>query len=80
MTVILGVKLVNREQASLKFQEIITKYGCSIGTRIGLPPKNRECEQWGIILLEINDFSQAEKLEKELLKIDNVELQRMVFK
>ncbi len=77
MTLLLGIKLSDREQSSVLFQKIISKYGCSIGARLGLPPK--ECESYGVIVLEVLDKDILSKLEKELITIDNIELQRMVF-
>ena len=36
MTAIIGIPLENRIEESMKLQEILSKYGCSIKTRIGL--------------------------------------------
>lgn len=77
MTVLLGIKLADREHSSVLFQKIISKYGCSIGARLGLPPK--ECDSYGVIVLEILNREVLQKLESELITIDNIELQRMVF-
>ena len=77
MTLLLGVKLSDREQSSVKFQKILSKYGCNIGARLGLPPK--ECQSWGVIILEVLNKETLSNLERELITIDNIELQRMVF-
>ena len=77
MTVLLGIKLSDRQESSVEFQRIISDYGCHIGARLGLPPSS--CDNWGIIVLEIFNKEIVPKLEKELLKIDNIEIQRMVF-
>lgn len=77
MTLFLGIKLMNRECSSRAFQKILSKYGCSIGARLGLPPK--ECESWGIIILEVLNKDALLNIERELITIDNIELQRMVF-
>ncbi len=53
MTTIIGVKLTDRAECSLQFQEILTKFGCSIRTRIGLHPTEQGvCLNRGIVLLE----------------------------
>ena len=36
MKAIIGIELENRLEESLKLQSILSKYGCSIKTRIGL--------------------------------------------
>ncbi len=36
MTTIMGIKLDNRTQTAIEFQQILTNYGCSIKTRLGL--------------------------------------------
>ena len=77
MTILLGIKLSDREESSALFQSVVSKYGCSIGARLGLPP--RTCENWGIIVLEVLNKDIVNKIEKELLKINNIEIQRMVF-
>ena len=67
MTTIIGVKLENRQECSVEFQELLTKYGCGIRTRLGLHKvvENR-CLSEGIILLEVLD--NADVLYGELIK------------
>lgn len=56
MTAIIGVSLANRIEEAVKFQEVITKYGCTIRTRIGLHNVGEyRCVNNGIILLEVTD-------------------------
>lgn len=56
MTAIIGITLDNRQEQAVKFQEIITLYGCSIRTRIGLHNIGEyKCVNNGIILLEVVD-------------------------
>lgn len=56
MTAIIGVALENRIEEAVKFQEILTKYGCTIRTRIGLHNVGEyKCVNFGIILLEVTD-------------------------
>ncbi|MFH0702304.1 MAG: hypothetical protein V2B14_02040 [bacterium] len=79
--VILGILLANRVDEASKFQEIITKYGCNIKTRIGLHNTgNNKCSSEGIILLEIiGDDNDIENLENEIKTIINAQVQKMVF-
>ena len=54
MSVIMGIKIGNRNEEAVKFQEILTQYGCNIRTRIGLHNIGEyKCTNNGIILLEV---------------------------
>lgn len=80
MTTILGIKMNDRVENAVAFQAILTKYGCAIKTRIGLHNTNPStCSPFGIILLEVTDEEKAFNIEKELLEINEIELQKMVF-
>lgn len=75
-TTIIGVNLENRLETAIRFQEIVTEFGCEIRTRIGLHPAVQDvCLNRGIILLEVN--GEAEELKKELLR--HWEIQVMEF-
>ena len=51
---IIGIKLENRLEEAIKLQEILTKFGCSIQTRIGLHPiGDYKCTNYGIVLIEV---------------------------
>ncbi len=78
MTTIIGVKLSNRMEHSNEFQNIISKFGCSIKTRIGLHSTcSYVCANWGIILLEIVDDSITSELSRDLSRLDGVRVQSM---
>ena len=80
MTTILGLKLINRVNTAVEFQKILSKYGCSIKTRIGLHSlQGNFCSPDGIILLEIIDDKILSALESELLKLDDIQIQHMIF-
>ena len=80
MVTILGIKLSNRQNNSLKFQEILTEFGCTIRTRIGLhPSSDGSCHPDGIILLEIVDDKIVSDLENKLAALENLEIQKMMF-
>ena len=56
MNTIIAIKLENRSQDAIKFQNILTKYGCSINTRIGLHTNNDyTCNNYGLMLIEVTD-------------------------
>ena len=60
MTTIIGISLENRIEESLKFQKILTEYGCDIRTRIGLHSIGEyNCINSGIILLEVVNNTNA---------------------
>ncbi len=80
-TIVLGVNITNRVQDALAVQDLFTKFGCSIRTRLGLHEVvDNHCAPGGLILLELSgDPIEASKLETELLAIDGVEVQKMIF-
>jgi len=80
MTTIMGVRLDNRTQTALDFQKTLTHFGCIIKTRLGLHDvSENKCAPNGLILLEVIDDEEAKEFEKELCKIDGIEIQVMKF-
>lgn len=80
MTTIIGIKTSNRIENASSIQEILTKYGCFIKTRIGLhTQENGICSPSGIILIEITNNQKAEDISEELCEIDGTEIQQMKF-
>ena len=80
MTTIFGIRLDNRTQTALDFQKVLTHFGCSIKTRLGLHDvSDNECAPNGLILLEVIDDEQANEFERELCKIEGIEIQVMRF-
>jgi hypothetical protein len=79
---ILGVYISDRLDAAKLVQPTLTKFGCSIKTRLGLNEVvNENCSTSGLILLELTgDKDEALKLENELLKIDGVQVEKMIFR
>lgn len=80
--VIMGVQLQERIEKAVKVQELLSKYGCYITTRVGLhssPPNS--CSPRGLILLEFVDDGneEAQDLEQELAGIEGVSVKKMVF-
>lgn len=80
MTTIMGIRLDDRNHTALEFQKILTNYGCSIKTRLGLHDvSDHKCAPNGLILLELIDDNEAIKCENELKSIEGIEIQTMKF-
>ena len=79
MSIIIGIKLPDKINNAVDFQAILTKFNCIIKMRIGINNTSVFCSSSGIVLLQIEDTHQAIELEKELLDISGIELQRMIF-
>jgi hypothetical protein len=78
---VFGVMLSNRIETATSFQEIISRYGCNIKTRIGLHTvTDNVCSPSGIILLElIGEDSDISSLYDEIAGLEGVQIQKMVF-
>lgn len=75
MIAIMGVCIENRIEDAVKFQEFITKYGCTIRTRIGLHNIGEyKCVNKGIILLEVTD--KINEIYDSLSKLWDVQIMR----
>ncbi len=73
---IIGIRLANRQNEAALLQDILTRYGCCIKTRIGLHEVALDaCAAGGIILLEV--IKKEEDLLKELT--GKFEVQTMQF-
>ena len=80
MTTIIGIKISNRLESAVSVQEILTKYGGIIKTRIGLHEEiNGQCSPRGLILLEIINDEESIKIANELCDIEEIEIQQMEF-
>ncbi len=80
-TRILGVLIIDRQQEAGKIQNVLTKYGCSIKTRLGLHEVTDEASSTsGLLLLELTgNISEMDKLENELLAVEGTQTQKMIF-
>ena len=78
---ILGIFVSNRTKDAVLVQDTLTKFGCSIKTRLGLHEVNDNiCTNYGLILLELTgDKTEWEKLEATLKKIEEVQVKKMDF-
>lgn len=79
---ILGILITNREKEAGNVQRLLTKFGCSIKTRLGLHEIATDlCSPCGLILLELlGDTAEMDKLEKELSALGGVQVNSMVFR
>lgn len=82
MRQIMGIQVGNRESEALKVQELLTKNGCIIKTRLGLHESSEElCSITGLIILEFLPDKEDEiaVMEKELAALDTIMVKKMVF-
>ena len=75
---ILGVHVAQRTRHTAKVQKILSDYGCSIRTRLGLHEAGAGfCSPNGLILLEV--VGQAAELAAALAQVPGVSVKKMVF-
>jgi len=73
----MAVIIDKRNNAAPTVQEVLTRHGCLISTRIGLH-QVRECSDNGLILLHlIGNETDIQRFEKELEGIDGVRVKMM---
>jgi hypothetical protein len=79
--IILGIHLTDRMKQATEFQALLSKYGCSIKTRIGLHEVGEGfCAPGGLVLLEMfGDEKTIKELADHLARIEGVEVKKMVF-
>lgn len=80
--IVFGIYIQERSKNALAVQNLLTKFGCSIKTRLGLHEViDGYCSNSGLILIELTgDKSEIENLEYELRKLNGIEIQKMIFK
>ncbi len=75
---ILGVRVAQRTKHTAKVQEILSSFGCSIRTRVGLhEADDNTCSPNGLILLEV--VSRTAELASALATVPGVTVKKMVF-
>lgn len=79
--IILGVQVTNRVKNALQVQEILTKYGCNIKTRLGLHEVTEAvCSTIGLLILEMyGKPSEIREMESRLKAVQGVVVKKMVF-
>lgn len=78
---VIGIHVSDRVQKIQLIQPVLTKFGCSIKTRLGLHETDEEnCSPNGLIILELSgNPAEFVKLENELLQIEGLEVKKMIF-
>ncbi len=78
---ILGVLITDRKKEAGEVQKVLTKFGYSIKTRLGLHEASDETySNEGLILLELTgEAKDMDKLEKELESIEGTQTKKMTF-
>lgn len=79
--IILGVHITDRIHHVDSVQHLLTEYGCSIRTRLGLHEADKGfCSPNGMLLLEMTDDEPtATELMDKLNAIEGVEVKKMTF-
>jgi len=71
---IIGVRIDNRIDNAVKFQEVLTKNGCKIKTRLGLHEVSDDaCSNDGIVILQpYGNKDDVEALVNELNSLEGI--------
>ena len=79
--IILGIHITDRIHHVDAVQHLLTEYGCSIRTRLGLHETDKGfCSPNGLLLLEMTDDPpKADELMTKLNAVEGVEVKKMVF-
>ena len=75
--IIVGVHIVDREAHAVQVQEVFTRFGSQIRTRLGL--HDDICPANGLILLEMADTPETRLMIKEVEAIDGVDCKTIIF-
>jgi len=78
---ILGITIEERAKHSLAIQEVLSKHGCDIMARLGLPQQDRgTCSDKGLMILQIcADKKTMDLLVSELNEIEAVAAKYMIL-
>lgn len=79
--IILGINLKNRLHDAPEVQKLLTEYGCTIKTRLGLHEVDeKSCSSAGLLLLElVGEEARCRELIEKLSRFAGLELQQMAF-
>jgi hypothetical protein len=76
---IFGIHISHRTENVPGVQAVLTKYGCSIRTRLGIhDADNSSCSPSGLVLVDVFG-PDTEPFYMELSQLKGVDLQRMDF-
>jgi hypothetical protein len=77
---IVAILIKDRAKEVGAVQKMLSKYGCSIKTRLGLHEEDSEGKSCGLIILELTgEVAEMNRLEEGLRSIPGVETDRMCF-
>ena len=79
--IVLGIKIEDRIKEAGEVQKVLTKFGCSIKTRLGLHEVSSDyCSTSGLIILELTGPKDDQvELHNSLQKIAGVVIRKMEF-
>ncbi len=70
---IMAIVINHRTSNAPKFQEVLTKHGCSIKMRLGLHEAGNVCSEEGLIILQLaGDKGDIKSLEDALNGMDGI--------
>lgn len=74
MAKIMGIAVESRNRKAPELQEVLTKHGCIIKTRLGIHEVSEDnCSQEGIIVLLLSGKAEEiEELSNDIKKIEGV--------
>ncbi|MFW6022384.1 MAG: hypothetical protein ACOCQW_02570 [Halanaerobiaceae bacterium] len=74
---VMAILIDKRTDAAPKVQEVLTKHGCIISTRLGMH-RAGECAEEGLVILHLCGTNEdIEKLENDLVGIHRVDVKKM---
>ena len=70
---IMAITVNYRSQHATKMQDVLTKYGCMIKTRLGLHEAGDTCSEGGLIILQLTGAkNEIEAFKNDLNAIEGV--------
>jgi hypothetical protein len=80
-TRVLGILIKHRDQNIDLVQDIFSKFGCTIRTRLGINiSQEYNIPNAGLILLELTgDIKEMDKLEQALHQLHEVQVKKIIF-
>ncbi|MGL5245085.1 MAG: hypothetical protein ACRC7R_07940 [Sarcina sp.] len=78
MFTIMAIKISPRNEYATKVQEVLTKFGCIIHTRLGLHEATvNACSNSGLIILNLlsEEVEEIKALEKELNELEGIKVE-----
>lgn len=77
---VMVISVDQRSRGAVKIQEILTKYGCLINTRLGLHETGDSCTEKGLIILQLSGTdAETDELKNELNAIDGIKAQKITI-